>query len=77
MLQEKELPELNKVLAAEQAEKPKEEGFDKQIFPEAKVQNLGTLGRGKKRAQEEGEKAKEEGPKELKRAKTEEGATKQ
>eukprot|EP01022_Parablepharisma_sp_SALTPOND_P016974 TRINITY_DN2614_c0_g1_i3.p3 TRINITY_DN2614_c0_g1~~TRINITY_DN2614_c0_g1_i3.p3 ORF type:complete len:626 (+),score=82.21 TRINITY_DN2614_c0_g1_i3:14421-16298(+) len=72
VLQEKELPELKKVLETEQAEKPKEEGFDKQMFPEDKVQDLGVLGRGKKRVQEENKKQIENGATENKRAKVEE-----
>jgi len=43
---------LKKIIETAQAEKPKEEGFDQQKFPEAKVQDLGVL-KGKKRAQDE------------------------
>ena len=59
MLQEKELPELNKVIEEQRETGPKE-GFDKNLFPEDKVIDLGVLGKNKKRPHEQGGREKED-----------------
>ena len=71
-MQEKELPELKKVME-QKGEEESKEGFDKGVFVETKPVDLGVLGKAKKRAVDETRREEEKNGGEKKQKTEEEG----